>query len=271
MVIRNVLKDGAVLLLCLLFLIPFWMVIVNSLKTERDANLFGVSLPPDLSFHLENYRTVFVEGGILRGFLNGVLEGMVSTIVLVLITSISGFMLSRKKGRLSSASYYFFLLGLIIPPALVPTFLVLKATALLDSYAGIILIFIAYGIPFNIFLYTGFAKGIPKELDEAAFVEGCGSLRMFYTIIFPLLAPITVTCAIFNFVGAWNDVTIPMFFVNGDKWALPLTVYNFYSSYSKSWNLIFADIIITILPLLIVYLFAQRFMVEGMTAGAVKS
>ena len=132
------------------------------------------------------------------------------------------------------------------------------------------MIFTTYGLPMAVFLYTGFIKTVPRELDEAAFIDGCGPVRLFYQIIFPLLKPVTMTIFILSFIGAWNDVMIPMFFSNSGKWALPLTVYNFYGGYVKSWNYIFADIIITISPLLLVYIFAQKYVIAGMTAGAVK-
>jgi raffinose/stachyose/melibiose transport system permease protein len=111
---------------------------------------------------------------------------------------------------------------------------------------------------------------IPRELDESAFLDGCGIVRTFYLVIFPLMKPVTVTIFIFCFIGAWNDVMIPLFFVGGDKWALPLTIYNFYGARQQDWNLIFSDVVITVLPLLVVYLFGQKYIVSGMTAGAVK-
>ncbi len=271
MLLRRMFRELLLLFIGLVFLIPFWMVFINSFKERKDANLFGIGLPPGLNFHFENYVKVYLEGGILRGFINGLIEASFSVLILIFISSIAGFIISRNKGKTSKVLYYLFLSGLIIPPAFISTFLVLKATHLLNTYTGIILIFTAYGLPFNIFMYNGFVKGIPREIDESAIMEGSGSIRMFYSFIFPLLKPISVTCFIFNFVGAWNDVMIPLFFASGDKWALPLTVYKFYGTYSKDWNLVFADIIITIAPLMVIYIFLQRFIIEGMTAGAVKA
>ena len=163
-----------------------------------------------------------------------------------------------------------FILGLIVPVAYIPTYLVLDRLHLLDTYLGIILIFTTYGLPQSVFLYVQFAKTIPRELDEAAILDGCSTMQLFSRVIFPLLKPTTATVFVLSFVGAWNDVMIPMFFVNGNKWALPLTVYNFYGGYMKSWNLVFADIMLTIAPLIVVYLVAQKQIVSGMTAGAVK-
>jgi raffinose/stachyose/melibiose transport system permease protein len=270
MSVKKLSRDLLMLIVGLIFLVPFWMVLINSLKTTKEANLFGMNLPSLSTLRLENYVQVFTEGQVLRGLLNGLLEASASVLILIVVSSIGAFVISRNRSRMSNGLYYLFLLGLIIPPAFIPTYLVLKGTGLLDTYAGIILIFTAYGLPFNIFLYSGFIKGIPREIDESAVMEGAGTIRMFYSVVFPLLMPITVTCFIFNFVGAWNDVMIPLFFVSSDKWALPLSVYKFYSTYSKEWNLVFAHIVYTVTPLVAVYIFCQKYMVAGMTAGAVK-
>jgi raffinose/stachyose/melibiose transport system permease protein len=251
-------------------MIPVWIVVVNSLKARRDANLLGVGLPVGLKFHLENYRTVFIEGGIARALFNGLLEATASVAIIILLASISAFVIARKKSRFMEFAFYAFIFGLIIPAALIPTFLVLNATKLINTYLGLILVFATYGLPISVFLYTGAVKSIPRELDESALIDGSSSLRMFYRIIFPLLKPVTVTIFIFSFIGAWNDVLIPLFFTGGDKWALPLTIYSFYGSKSQEWNLIFADIVITVSPLVAVYVFAQRYIISGMTAGAVK-
>jgi raffinose/stachyose/melibiose transport system permease protein len=213
---------------------------------------------------------VFIEGGIVRAFLNGLLEATASVIIIIALSSISAFVIARKQSRLTEIVYYIFISGIIIPPALIPTFLVLNVTRLINTYLGIIIIFSTYGLPLSIFLYTGFVKMIPRELDESAFLDGCGIVRTFYLVIFPLMKPVTVTISIFCFIGAWNDVMIPLFFVGGDKWALPLTIYNFYGARLQEWNLIFADVVITVLPLLVVYLLGQKYIVSGMTAGAVK-
>lgn len=254
----------------LLYIIPIWMVLVNSLKLPADANKFGIGLPNGGVLQLGNYIKVIKDGGIPLAFFNGLIEATGSVVLIILTASACAFVISRRKSKLTEAAFFTFILGIIIPVAFIPTYLVLNTLHLIDTYAGIILIFTTYGLPMAIFLYSGFIKTVPRELDEAAILDGCGTLRMFYMIIFPLLKPVTVTIFILSFIGAWNDVMIPLFFVNGDKWALPLTVYNFYGTYIKSWNLIFADIIITISPLLIVYIIGQKHIVTGMTSGAVK-
>lgn len=259
-----------IFLVSLIYVIPIWMVLINSFKTSADANMMGIFLPVDGVVHLENYIQVFKEGGIATAFFNGLIEATVSVVIIIFAASAAAFVIARKNGRLTNSILLVFIMGLIVPVAYIPTYLVLDRLHLLDTYTGIILIFTTYGLPQSVFLYVQFIKTIPRELDEAAILDGCSSFELYGRIIFPLLKPITATVFILSFVGAWNDVMIPMFFVNGNKWALPLTVYNFYGGYMKSWNLVFADIIITIAPLIIVYLFAQKYIEEGMTAGAVK-
>lgn len=253
----------------LVYLIPIWMVLVNSVKAPVEANEMGISLPK-MGIHLENYKQVFIEGGIPQAFFNGLLEATVSVVIIIAAASMAAFIIGRSRAKWVNGVFLLFIMGLIVPVAYIPTYLVLDKLNLLDTYTGIILIFTTYGLPQSIFLYVQFVKTIPSELDEAAILDGCSLFQLYSKIIFPLLKPITATVFILSFVGAWNDVMIPMFFTNGSKWALPLTVYNFYGGYLKSWNLIFADIIITISPLVIIYLLAQRQIVEGMTAGAVK-
>jgi raffinose/stachyose/melibiose transport system permease protein len=267
-VINKIVMTVVLVSLCLACLVPFWIIVINSLKPEAEANLLGIGLPS--YFRFDNYLQVLNEGGVLRSFFNGIIEASGSCLIIILFGSLAAFIINRRRTRITSIIYYIFIIGLIIPAAFVPTFLILNKAELLDTYLGLILIFSTYGLPMSVFLYTGFLKTIPKELDESAFIDGCSPLRMFFQIIFPLLIPVTTTIFIFCFVGAWNDVMIPLFFVNGDKWALPLSVYKFRGQYGTRWNLLFADMLISVFPLFIVYLFGQRFMIDGLTAGAVK-
>ena len=158
----------------------------------------------------------------------------------------------------------------MIPVAFIPTYLILDVLQLFNSYLGLILVSATYGLPMSIFLYAGFMKSVPRELDEAAILDGCSPLQLVIRVIVPLVKPITVTLFIFNFIGCWNDIQVPLYFSNTEKWNLPLTLYNFYGTYGSSWNLIFADIVLTVLPLLVLYLFCQKYIIAGMTAGAVK-
>lgn len=256
-------------LFALIFVMPLWMVLVNSFKEKNEAKQFGISLPTE--WITENYKVVFEEANVAQAFWNGVIVSLGSLIVIIVCSALAAFVIARSRRKWANAFYYIFLCGLVIPVAFIPTYLVLNALNLLDTYTGLILVSGTYGLPMSIFLYTGFIKTIPRELDEAAMLDGCSPVRLLFQIIIPLLKPITVTLVIFNFVGSWNDIQVPLYFATSSKWGLPLTVYNFYGAHASSWNLIFADIVITVLPLLILYLVGQKHIISGMTAGAVKS
>lgn len=267
---KSIVKKIVLFLVSLIYVVPIWMVLINSLKAPADANMMGIGIPVDGVFRFGNYVEVIQAGGIIRAFFNGVIESLFSVILIIFAASAAAFVIARENSKFTNGIFLLFIMGLIVPVAYIPTYLVLDRLNLLNTYAGIILIFTTYGLPQSTFLYVQFIKTIPRELDEAATLDGCTSFQLYSKVIFPLIKPITATVFILSFVGAWNDVMIPMFFVSGNKWALPLTVYNFYGGYMKSWNLVFADIIITISPLIIIYLFAQKNIEEGMTAGAVK-
>lgn len=266
--IEKVALESAMLVVILLFLLPVWMVVVNSVKSTEEANRLAVTLPS--GFRFDNYVTVFRESNLLQGFLNGLFISTAVGIVAVLAASMASFFIARAATRFSRFSYGFFIVGLIVPVAVIPTYFALLTMHLNNTYIGLILIFTAYTMPLSIFLYTGFIRTVPKEIDEAAIVDGCGGLSLFYRVVFPLLSPVTVTIIVFNFVGVWNDVTTFLYFAGGDKWSLPMTVYMFFGKYSQQWNLVFADIVFTIAPCLMLYLFGQKYVVSGMTAGAVK-
>lgn len=269
---KNILKKTLfyvfTIFLIFIFLMPLWMVFINSFKEAKEARFFALSFPKIWQFG--NYKTVFETGNVFKAFFNGLIVSSGSVIIVLVFSALSAFAISRSRRRWAKIAYYIFLCGMVIPVALIPTYLILDLLSLFNTYTGLILISATYGLPMSIFLYAGFIKSIPRELDEAAFIDGCPPLRLVFSVIFPLLKPVTVTLFIFNFIGCWNDIQVPLYFSNTGKWNLPLTVYNFYGTYGSSWNLVFADIVITVLPLLILYLFCQKHIISGMTAGAVK-
>lgn len=256
------------ILLSLVFITPMWMVLVNALKEKKDARFFSLALPEVPVW--ENFTTVIEMGGVFRAFFNGLIVSTGSVIIVLLFSALAAFPIARSAARWSKGAYYLFLCGLVIPVAFIPTYLILDVLQLFNSYLGLILVSATYGLPMSIFLYAGFMKSVPRELDEAAILDGCSPLQLVIRVIVPLVKPITVTLFIFNFIGCWNDIQVPLYFSNTEKWNLPLTLYNFYGTYGSSWNLIFADIVLTVLPLLVLYLFCQKYIIAGMTAGAVK-
>jgi raffinose/stachyose/melibiose transport system permease protein len=146
-----------------------------------------------------------------------------------------------------------------------------QITHLINPRPGMILLYAATQIPFSVFLMYAYIDSIPRELDEAAIVDGCGPLRLFFRIILPLSTPVVVTVAVLNFLGVWNDFLLPLYYLNNStNWPMTLAVYNFFGQFQSDWSLVSADILLTVLPVLVIYLIGQRFILSGMTAGAIK-
>lgn len=267
-IIRKHVFEGLFFIISLIYIIPTWMVIVNSFKSEKDAAFFGINFPRQL--HFENYITVFREANIVRALMNGFFLAGVIGILAIIFSSMAAFAISRIKGKLTEFSYFLFISGIILPGAVIPTFFILQKLHLINTYTGIILVLLSMTMPISVFLYSGFMKTVPREMDEAGIIDGCGKLKLFFKIIFPLLKPTTITIVIFNFMGVWNDITTQLYFANADKWTMPMMVYRFQGMYSSKWNLVFADLVLTSIPVVLVYVFGQKYMVSGMTSGAVK-
>jgi len=262
------LLELAVFLIAAFFIFPVWMVVVNSFKTEKEAAFFGLGFPDKWQF--VNYAKVFAEANIVQAMSNGLLLTGVIGALALLFASMAAFAISRIGTKFTSFAYYLFMSGIVLPGAIIPTFFLLQRLNLINTYTGVIVVLLSMTMPVSVFLYTGFMKSVPKELDEAGIIDGCGKLRLFFVIILPLLRPATITVMIFNFMGVWNDVTTQLYFSNADKWTMPMMVYRFQGMYSSQWNLIFADLILTSIPVVLVYIIGQKYMVSGLTTGAVK-
>lgn len=256
-------------ILSMLVIIPFLLILLNSLKTDVEADVMRLTLPKIIQW--SNYRTVIEQANLLKAFLNSLLISAGSVVLSVLASSMAAFVLSRNKDKVNNAIYIFIVLGLVSPINIIPTMQIMNALGVMSTYQGIILLYAGILIPFSTFLFYGFINSIPKELDEAAIIDGTGSLGLFMRIILPLLKPVLITVIVINFMNTWNDFRIPLYVLNdSDKWGLILSVYNFYGTYMSRWNLVSAIILLAIVPILILYLFGQRYIVSGVTAGAVK-
>lgn len=262
--------EACMLLLSLIVIIPFLIMILGSLKNNIEVTAFNLALPSEWQWG--NYPQVIIEGKMLRAFLNGVFITVMAVILNVVLGSMASFIIARKKTKFSEFLYYFFFIGMIAPLQLIPTIKLFQGLNMYGSYTSVILVYCILMLSFSIFLYTGFIKTIPQVLDEVALLEGASLTRVFFTIIFPLIKPINVTVIIIVFMNIWNDINIPIFFLSDpSKWTMPLSVYQFFGMFGgSSWNLVFANLVITALPVVILYLFCQRYIVAGLTTGAVK-
>jgi raffinose/stachyose/melibiose transport system permease protein len=260
---------SAAMLVSLVMVIPVYLIITNAFKSAAQASSMGIDLPT--SFNLENFLTVIDKGKLATSFLNSVLYASGSTILATLFAAMAAFVLSRNPTRLNRFLYFFLIMGIALPINFFTLTKIMQITHLINTKAGIIILYAATQIPFSVFLMYGFIDSVPRELDEAAIIDGCGPVQLFVRVILPLLTPVLVTTGLLNFLGVWNDFLLPLYYLNNSaNWPMTLAVYNFFGQYQQSWNLVSADILLTILPVIVLYLVGQRFILSGLTTGAVK-
>ena len=251
-------------------LAPFLLILFNSLKTSQKAADMNLNLP-GFPIQWENYAVVIEKGKLFVSFFNSCLYTIGSVLLCCILSSLAAYVLSRNRTRLTKLIYLFIVLGITMPVNYVALMKVMLFLQLHNTQLGIILLYAAMQIPFSVFLIYAFIAKIPVELDEAGIIDGCSSIRLFATIIFPLLKPAIATVIVLTFLNNWNEFISPLYFLSSStKWPMTLSVYNFFGMYFKDWNLVCADIVMTSIPVILIYLFGQKYIVSGMTAGAVK-
>ena len=256
-------------LLSLLLLAPLLLILFNSFKTSTAASEMNLALPASLEW--SNYSVVIEKGKLGITFLNSLCYSVSSVLLCTLLSAMASYVLSRNRKKLHRFLYMFIVLGIAMPINFVTLMTVMQTVNLMNSRIGIVLLYTATQIPFNVFLIHSFVSKIPEDIDEAAIIDGASAPGMFVRIVLPLLKPVLVTVMVLTFLNTWNEFVMPLYFLDSsDKWPMTLAVYNFFGMYFKDWNLVCADIVLTSAPVILVYLLGQKYIVSGMTAGAVK-
>lgn len=253
-------------------LMPLWIVLVNSAKPQGEANELGVGLPSIWRISA-NYGQVFHDGEVLDGLKNTLIVTVPALLGILLFGSFAAWIFARGRSRTIRALYYVSIVGILVPPAIVGSVLVLRWYGIYGRYLGLILFYMGIFLSFAIFFITGFIKTIPLELEESARIDGASPVRIFRKVILPLLTPILATTFVVLLLFLWNDFIYPFYILpSSDKRTLTLGLYNFVSGsmYETRWNLVFADVVLVSLPLVVVYFFAQRRVMAGLMGGAVK-
>lgn len=258
--------------LALIYLYPLVLVVINSVKTFSEIMANVVALPSRL--HGENFANAFALMRYPNLFLNTLIVTVMGTAGVVLLASLAGFKLSRTKTRVS-----WFVFLLCVAPMMIPfhSFMialvkVAKTLHLTNSIGGLGVIYWGLGVPLSLFMYHGFVKTVPTELDDCAAIDGCRPLRAFFQVIFPLLQPVTVSVIVINAMWMWNDFLLPLLILSGAKKSLTLQLaaYNFFGQYKIEWQSAMAGVLLTVTPAIIFYIILQRHIIKGMVAGAVK-
>lgn len=262
----------AILVSIVVFVVPFAFIVLTAVKDRQQASLLDFSWPHQFQF-VQNFVAV-VEARdymLIIAFINSTILTVASVTGMVVLAAMAAFVLQRRQTRWNGLVNFLVLSGLIIPPAVVPTIWVLQRIGLFRTMPGLILVEIAFGLSFCVLLFRAFVATIPRELDEAAIIDGAGPVRLFFTVIFPLLRSVIVTVVVVQSVVVFNDFVNPLYFLPGDQNAtVQLTLYNFSSQFTTQYNLLFMNILLITIPPLVMFLFFNRQIVAGMTAGAVK-
>jgi raffinose/stachyose/melibiose transport system permease protein len=262
----------AILLSVIVFLVPFAFILLTAVKDRQQASLLDFSWPHQFQF-VQNFIDVVKARDymLIIAFINSTVLTVVSVTILVVLAAMVAFVLQRKASRWNGLINLLVLSGLIIPPAVVPTIWVLQKLGLFRTMPGLIMIEVAFGLSFCVLLFRAFIATVPRELDEAAIIDGAGPIRLFFRVILPLLRSVIVTVVVVQSVTVFNDFTNPLYFLPGDQNAtVQLTLFNFSSQFNTQYNLLFMNILLVTIPPLIMFMFFNRQIVAGLTSGAVK-
>ena len=272
--------------LFIIYMLPFALVIINAAKPTLQIIMDPLSLPDDWSQFITNIGLVYTSPNVryLSSFISSVIITVVSVGLLILIASMAAWVLVRTKTILSNAIFMMFVAAMVIPfhvvmLPLVAWFYKIETALglsgnlrLLQNYPGLILAYMGFGSSLSIFLFHGFIKGVPYELEEAATIDGCSKAGTFFRIVFPLLKPITITVMILNGMWIWNDFLLPLLVLGSGNnvQTLPLGVANFVGSFVRRWDLILTATLMAMLPIVILFLFMQKHIIKGIVDGSVK-
>lgn len=276
---KKMITDGVKLLglivAMLFFLMPFVLVILNSFKQKRDIIKNPFSLTAEKGMSLENYVTAFAKMDYMKAFANSLFITCLATFLVIILSAMCAYYIVRAKNKFSNVIYSLMIASMIIPfqSIMIPLVSIYGAKLnMLNHRLTLVYMHVGFAMSMSVSMFSGFIKsGVPLSLEEAAHLDGCSKLQTFFMIVFPLLKPTTSTLVILNVLAFWNDYLLPSL-VLGKKelFTLPLSTYAFYGTYSADYGTIMAALVLTLAPILVLYLFLQKQIISGVVAGAVK-
>ncbi len=269
---RNTIFAVVGIILGCVFVFPIYILVLNSFKNTKAIFTDVIGFPNAESFTLSNYTNAFEALEYVQSFRNSLIITVVSTVLILLISAMAAWVLVRYKTKASKIIFFLFSASMLIPFQCVMLPLVGFASRInLMNPAGLVFMYMGFGTSMAIVMFHSFIKNIPVELEEAAEIDGCGPFRLFFSIIIPLMRTILITVAVLNVMWIWNDYLLPSLIINRPGWqTLPLKTYLFFGQYAKRWDLASAGLIMCIIPVVIFYLYGQKYIVSGITDGAIK-
>ena len=272
--VSNIFSFSLLLILSLIFLFPIYLVIINSFKSKFNIIGNPFSLPNEETFvGIENYINGIQSSGIIGAFLRTSFITIFSVLAIVVFTSMTAWYITRVKSRINKTIYYVFLFSMIVPFQMVMfTMTAISIKLGLNTLVGIIPVYLGFGSGLSVFMFSGFIRGVPREIEEAAMIDGCNPLKTFFYIVFPILKPIIITVAILNAMWIWNDFLLPYLLLGSSNKtlsvAIQLTMQGAYGSID--WGGFMAMLVLAIIPIIIFYLLCQKYIIRGVIDGAVK-
>ncbi|WP_349408471.1 carbohydrate ABC transporter permease [Pseudalkalibacillus sp. SCS-8] len=258
-------------LFAVISLYPILLMIYSSFKTSSEIFMNPLSIPK--SFSLETYQKLLDQIPFFTFFWNSVFVSAVSVLMILLFGSLAAFYIARYTFWWNNALFFFFLIGMMIPIKLgiVPLFILMKDLSLINSLWSLVFVYTATGIPLSILILTGFFRTMPKELEEAARMDGATDLNVFWHVLLPIMRPALGTVMIINFIQSWNDFFFPLVFITDEmKKTIPVGMLSLFGEYSADWGSLFAGLTLSSLPMIVLFFIASKQFMDGLTAGAVK-
>ncbi|OPJ60366.1 carbohydrate ABC transporter permease [Clostridium chromiireducens] len=259
----------------IIYIIPFYLMFINSFKTRREIFADTTGLPS--VFNISNYTDAAARMDFLHAFTNSIIITVFSVGLIVLFSSMAAWTLVRDESKKSKVIFYLFVSGMVVPfqAVMLPLIKWMSQISfgpfkMLGTHYGIIFMYIGFGAAMSVFLYHGFIKGIPKEVEEAAIIDGCSKWKTYTKVVLPLLKSTTVTVAVLNSIWIWNDFLLPFLTINGKINTIPLAMNNFFGAFSKQWELAMAALIMAVIPIIIFYFFVQKQIIAGIVQGSIK-
>jgi raffinose/stachyose/melibiose transport system permease protein len=271
--IKNYWVDAVTLVVVgIIFIVPFIFILLIASKSRQEAGLFAFTWPSQFLL-FENLAAVIKSNDyrMLLALRNSALLTVTSVTLIVIFSALVAYVMQRRNDRVANLVNTLMFAGLVLPPAVVPTVFWMQTLGIYKSILSLVFIEVALALPFSTIILRAFIGTIPREIDEAAIIDGASPMRLFFSVILPLLRPAIVTIIVTSSVAIYNDFSNPLYFLPGSQnVTAQLTLFSFMSQYNSQWNMVFADVVLITIPPLILFMFFQKHIVAGLTAGAVK-
>jgi len=259
------------ILVTVLFVSPFYFVLVNSFKPFGEILTNAASIPSQWMW--QNYQVAFERVAFLRVFGNSLFITSVSLVLLVITGSAAAWWIVRNRNWFTLLLFYVFVIAMITPfqSFMIPLMRLATTLGLLNSRFGLILVYLGFSAPFTVFLYHGYIRSVPIEIEESGIIDGCNPLQLFVSLVHPLIKPITITVVILQTLLIWNDFLLPLLFLsNRSLHTIPLAIFSFFGQYTNRWDYALATLVLGMIPILAFSLALQKYIVDGIRTGAVK-